>query len=110
MQETGIRKLYYSIGEVSEMTGLETHVLRYWETEFKELKPRKNRAGRRTYTTGDIRIVERIRHLLKDRGLKIKAAQKALSAEESGAGSEHMRSLVELRRFLKDVLEQLEAS
>ena len=110
MQEKSIRKLYYSIGEVSEMTGLETHVLRYWETEFKQLKPRKNRAGRRTYTSEDIRIVERIRHLLKQRGLTIKGAQKALSSEEYGTGDEHMRNLVELRRFLKDVLEQLEAS
>ena len=109
MQEKGIQKLYYSIGEVSEMTGLETHVLRYWETEFKELKPRKNRAGHRTYTSEDIRIVERIQHLLKQRGLTIKGAQKALSVEESGTGDKQMRNLVELRRFLKDVLDQLEA-
>ncbi len=108
MRKKGIEKLYYSIGEVSERTGLGTHVLRYWETEFKQLKPRKNRAGRRTYTSKDIRIVERIRYLLKQRGLTIKGAQKVLAAEESGEGSERMRSLVELRRFLKDVLEQLE--
>lgn len=110
MQEKNIPKLYYSIGEVSEMTGLETHVLRYWETEFEELKPRKNRAGHRTYTSEDIRIVERIRYLLKQRGWTIKGAQRALSAEESGTGDERMRNLVELRRFLKDVLDQLEAS
>ncbi len=109
MQEKGIQKLYYSIGEVSEMTGLETHVLRYWETEFKQLKPRKNRAGHRTYTSEDIRIVERIRHLLKERGLTIKGAQKTLSAEESGTGGERMRNLAELRRFLKEALDQLEA-
>ena len=110
MQEKSIQKLYHSIGEVSEMMGLETHVLRYWETEFKELKPRKNRAGHRTYTSEDIRIVERIQHLLKERGLTIKGARKALSAEKSGAGGEHMRNLAELKRFLKDVLEQLETS
>ena len=109
MQEKGIKKLYYSIGEVSKMTGLETHVLRYWETEFKELKPRKNRAGHRAYTSEDILIVERIQYLLKERGLTIRGAQKMLAAEESGAGSEQMRRLVEFRRFLKDVLEQLEA-
>ena len=109
MQEKGIKKLYYSIGEVSETTGLETHVLRYWETEFKELKPRKNRAGHRAYTSEDILIVERIQYLLKERGLTIRGAQKMLAAEESGDGSEQMRRLVELRRFLKDVLVQLEA-
>ncbi len=109
MQEKGIKKLYYSIGEVSEMTGLETHVLRYWETEFKELKPRKNRAGHRAYTSEDILIVERIQYLLKQNKFTIEGAKKVLAVEESGDGSERMRRLVELRRFLSDVLVQLEA-
>ena len=109
MQGKGITKLYYTIGEVSKMTGLETHVLRFWETEFSELRPRKNRAGHRAYMEKDIRIVERIKYLLKERGLTIKGAQQALSAEESGTGSEPVRNLIELRRFLGDVLEQLEA-
>ena len=43
-----VKKLYYSIGEVSELTGLKSYVLRYWETEFSQLKPPKNRAGNRT--------------------------------------------------------------
>ena len=109
MQEKGIKKLYYSIGEVREMTGLETHVLRYWETEFKELKPRKNRAGHRAYTSEDILIVERIQYLLKQNKFTIEGAKKVLAVEESGDGSERMRRLVELRRFLSDVLVQLEA-
>ncbi len=109
MQEKGIKKLYYSIGEVNEMTGLETHVLRYWETEFKELKPRKNRAGHRAYTSEDILIVERIQYLLKQNKFTIEGAKKVLAVEESGDGSERMRRLVKLRRFLNDVLVQLEA-
>ncbi len=109
MQGKGITKLYYTIGEVSKMTGLEAHVLRFWETEFAELRPRKNRAGHRAYMEKDIRIVERIQYLLKERGLTIKGAQQALSAEESGTGGEPVRNLIELRRFLGDVLEQLEA-
>lgn len=109
MSGKGIQKLYYTIGEVGKTTGLETHVLRYWETEFPELRPRKNRAGHRAYTDEDIRIVERIRYLLKERGLTIKGAQQVLSAEESGGGDEHVRNLIELRRFLMDALEQLEA-
>ena len=109
MQEKGIKKLYYSIGEVSEMTGLETHVLRYWETEFKQLNPRKNRAGHRAYTSEDILIVERIQYLLKQNKFTIGGAKKVLAVEESGDGSERMRRLVELRRFLNDVLVQLEA-
>ena len=47
--DTEIKKLYYSISEVCKLTGLKSYVLRYWETEFRELKPPKNRAGNRTY-------------------------------------------------------------
>jgi hypothetical protein len=54
MKHEGIRKLYYSISEVAEITGLEAHVLRYWETEFEQLRPKKNRAGNRVYTDRDI--------------------------------------------------------
>ena len=52
-----IKKLYYSIGEVSKMTELKAYVLRYWETEFKQLKPPKNRAGNRTYRQNDIDLI-----------------------------------------------------
>ena len=52
-----IKKLYYSIGEVSEMTDLKSYVLRYWETEFNQLKPPKNRAGNRTYRQKDIETI-----------------------------------------------------
>ena len=52
-----IKKLYYSIGEVSKMTGLKQYVLRYWETEFKQLNPNKNKAGNRTYRQKDIDLI-----------------------------------------------------
>ncbi|MBU0985565.1 MAG: MerR family transcriptional regulator [candidate division Zixibacteria bacterium] len=64
-------KRYYSIGEVSRMTGLEQYVLRYWEKEFPVLKPRKNRGGNRLYTSKDIEIVNRINHLRHKEGLTI---------------------------------------
>ena len=56
-----IKKLYYSIGEVSEMVGLKSYVLRYWETEFKQLSPPKNRAGNRTYRQKDIDLIMKIK-------------------------------------------------
>ena len=59
-----IKKLYYSIGEVSEMVGLKPYVLRYWETEFKQLSPPKNRAGNRTYRQKDIDLILKIKDLL----------------------------------------------
>ena len=57
-------KLYFSISEVSDMTGVKAHVLRYWESEFPDLRPKKNRAGNRSYRENDIRMVMTIRDLL----------------------------------------------
>ena len=69
-----IKKLYYSIGEVSKITELKPYVLRYWETEFKQLSPPKNRAGNRTYRQKDIEVVEIIKDLLYNRKYSIKGA------------------------------------
>jgi DNA-binding transcriptional MerR regulator len=77
--DTGIRKLYYSISEVSRLTGLEQYVLRYWETEFNQLKPQKNRAGNRIYTNDDIRLILRLKHLLRDKQYTIEGAQQAIT-------------------------------
>lgn len=108
MHEEGIKKLYYSIGEVSEMTDLEQHVLRYWESEFDQLKPRKNRAGRRVYTDEDIKMVQRVQQLLKEDKYTIEGARQVLDLEEGGGPSgEHRANLVELRGFLEDLLVQL---
>ena len=57
MRDLSIKKLYYSISEVSKITDIEQYVLRYWETEFEELNPQKNRAGNRIYTNKDIRLI-----------------------------------------------------
>ena len=57
MVDQNIEKLYYSISEVSNLTGLKQYVLRYWETEFSELKPKKNKAGNRTYRQSDLSLI-----------------------------------------------------
>ncbi len=104
----GIQKLYYSIGEVSERTGLEAHVLRYWESEFPMLNPRKNRAGRRVYTEEDIRTVERIEVLLRDDKFTIDGARQVLEREqnlpESGDDLDRMKQLRKLLVQLRDQL------
>ena len=74
-----ITKLYYSIGEVSRITDIESHVLRYWETEFRELSPRKNRGGKRLYRENDIKTVMRIKELLYGQRFTIEGARKKLS-------------------------------
>jgi DNA-binding transcriptional MerR regulator len=71
-------KLYYSISEVCRMTGLEPHVLRYWETEFAQMRPRKNRAGNRAYRTREIQYIQYIRHLLHEEKYTLQGAKKKL--------------------------------
>ena len=70
-----IKKLYYSIGDVSEMTGLKQYVLRFWETEFSILKPGKNKAGNRIYKDKDIKVIRHIKTLLYDKKYTIKGAK-----------------------------------
>ena len=86
MKDLSIKKLYYSISEVSRLTGLEQYILRYWETEFEELRPSKNRAGNRIYTNRDIQTILKIKKLLREQKYTIEGARKILSekiAEET---------------------------
>jgi len=78
-----IKKLYYSISEVSEITELKAYVLRYWETEFGQLNPPKNRAGNRTYRQKDIEIILKIKDLLYDKKYTIDGARNILKGKIS---------------------------
>jgi len=80
-----VKKLYYSIGEVSEMTGLKSYVLRYWETEFNQLKPPKNRAGNRTYRQKDIEVILNIKDLLYKKKFTIDGARVVLQGKDKTA-------------------------
>ncbi len=76
MSELHPSKLYYSISEVARITGVKAHVLRYWETEFPTLRPKKARTGSRRYRKQDIKEIEIIKTLLYDEGFKISGARK----------------------------------
>jgi DNA-binding transcriptional MerR regulator len=78
MKDFGLKKLYYSISEVSRLTSLEQYILRYWETEFEQLKPGKNRAGNRIYTNKDIKLILQIKRLLREEKYTIEGAKKIL--------------------------------
>jgi DNA-binding transcriptional MerR regulator len=78
MKDFSIKKLYYSISEVSKITNLEQYVLRYWESEFDELKPAKNRAGNRIYTNKDIQLILFIKKLLREERYTIEGAKQVL--------------------------------
>jgi len=82
MRDLSIKKLYYSISEVSKITDIEQYVLRYWETEFEELNPQKNRAGNRIYTNKDIRLILYIKELLREKKYTIEGAKKILENYE----------------------------
>ena len=88
MKDLLIKKLYYSISEVSKITDIEQYVLRYWETEFEELKPQKNRAGNRIYTNKDIQLILYIKELLREKKYTIEGAKKILEDYIQGKAPE----------------------
>src|ERR687886_339377 len=78
-------KLFFKIGEVCDITGVQAHVLRYWESEFPMLAPQKNRAGQRTYRKRDVEMALRIKELLYEDQYTIAGAKKKLANELRGA-------------------------
>ena len=74
-------KIYFKIGEVCELVGVQPHVLRYWETEFPMLSPQKNRSGQRSYRRRDVEMALRIKQLLYDEMFTIAGAKKKLQTE-----------------------------
>jgi DNA-binding transcriptional MerR regulator len=104
-----LRKLYYTIGEVTQLTGVPAHVLRYWEGEFPQLRPKKSRAGNRIYQQKDLEIISRIRSLLYERKYTIAGARVQLDSEEAAARGDGQSELIdEVRRELKDILSIME--
>jgi DNA-binding transcriptional MerR regulator len=107
-------KLYFKIGEVSELLSVEPYVLRYWETEFPLLAPKKSGTGHRLYRKKDVELLLRIKHLLYDRRYTIEGARQALHVESRGAKPKKARAaqqdlfgndpLPEIRRELVDIL------
>ncbi|MEZ4307166.1 MAG: MerR family transcriptional regulator [Polyangiaceae bacterium] len=112
-------KLYFRIGEASSVVGVEPHVLRYWETEFRSIRPKKSARGQRVYSRRDVEMLLRIRELLYDHkftiaGAKRRLREKGLEPPEPGDPSieeaRRMReTLVELRGELSALHEELSA-
>jgi len=97
-------KLFYRIGEVSRLTGLEPYVLRYWETEFPLIKPDKGTSGQRLYSKKDVDIIIRIKHLLYQEGYTIPGARKKLS----NRGAQDIDTVIEsAKKELREILEIL---
>lgn len=105
----GDEKLFYKISEVSLITGLESYVLRYWETEFPILHPRKSRGGQRVYLKSDVETVLKIKQMLYEQGYTIAGARKILGrrtgeAVPSASNPWSQAFLLRLRADLTDIL------
>jgi DNA-binding transcriptional MerR regulator len=101
-------KIYYSISEVSEITGIKPYVLRFWEKEFPTLKPKKNRAGNRSYQLKDIDTISQIKHLLYDSGYTIEGARSQLkNFKQKKSGGSKSKESVRLRSLILDVKKEL---
>jgi len=97
-------KLFYRIGEVSRLAGLEPYVLRYWETEFPHIKPDKGKSGQRLYTKKDLEAILHIKHLLYEDGYTISGAKKKLN----GKPGQDTEAVIEtVKRELREILELL---
>ena len=105
----GIRKLYYSIGEISELVEEETHVLRFWESQFDQLRPRRSRSNRRIYTLEDLALIEQIKQLLKVDKYTMEGAKQVLDRREKPYDRDEMRhDLLRIRSFLENIERQLD--
>jgi DNA-binding transcriptional MerR regulator len=114
-------KLFYKIGEVSKITGVETYVLRYWETEFPFLKPRKNRSGQRVYVKKDLELIMQIKRMLYLERYTIEGVRKKFGEglaqtpaaktvpESLPANPQNQADILKLvKKRLKDILSRIE--
>lgn len=107
--DADIKKLYYSIGEVSERTGLKQYVLRYWETEFPTLRPQKNRAGNRIYREKDLEMILKIKDLLYNQKYTIEGARRQLRMVSSASSEENeMGDAGKYEGLLRNIKAELE--
>jgi len=97
-------KLFFRIGEVCEIVGVEPYVLRFWETEFPALAPEKSESGHRIYKRKDVENVLRVKELLYERGYTIAGARKYLSKSRATKKADRDQLLIQVRNGLKDIL------
>lgn len=108
-KEKEIEKLYYSIGEVSEMFSVAPSLIRFWESEFEIIQPKKNRKGNRQFTKEDIDNVRTIYHLVKEKGFTLQGAKEMLRNDSQSVKDkmEMLDSLRRVRQFLVEVRDRL---
>lgn len=108
-KEKKIEKLYYHIGEVAEMFGVNTSLIRFWEKEFDIIKPKKNKKGNRLFTKKDIENFHIIYHLVKERGMTLKGAKLKMKENKDDTinNFEVIQSLQDIKSLLLDLKESM---
>lgn len=104
-----LNKKFYKISEVAEILGLPASTLRFWESKFTVISPRRNAGGTRFYTPADIEKIRMIHFLVKEKGLKLDAAQEQLRTNASGVSRRHeaVKRLRDVREKLNELLTSL---
>jgi len=108
-KEKKVEKLYYSIGEVADMFGVNTSLIRFWEKNFDIIKPHKNKKGNRFFTKEDIENLKLIHHLVKEKRLTLEGARKKLSENKQDTlhNYEIVDSLKKIKEMLLEIREEL---
>lgn len=108
-KEKEIEKLYYSIGEVAEIFNVAPSLIRFWESEFEIIKPKKNRKGNRQFTKDDIENVRTIYHLVKEKGFTLQGAKEMLRNDSQAVRDkmDMIESLRQVRSFLVELRDKL---
>ena len=108
-KEKEIEKLYYSIGEVAEIFNVAPSLIRFWESEFEIIKPKKNRKGNRQFTREDIDNVRTIYHLVKEKGFTLQGAKEMLKNDSQAVRDkmDMIASLRKVRSFLAELRERM---
>lgn len=105
MEKDNLDKKYYRISEVAEILGLPASTLRFWESQFTVIKPKRSKTGIRLYTSSDIETIRIIHYLVKEKGLKLDAAQEEIRRNRHGVSRRY--EAVARLRYIRDRLQAI---
>ncbi len=108
-KEPKIEKVYYSIGEVAEMFEVNPSLIRYWESQFENINPKKTPGGKRHYMLKDIEQIHLVYHLVKEKGMTLTGAQQKLKDNKTGTENNHVivKKLQQIRDLLTGMRDEL---
>jgi DNA-binding transcriptional MerR regulator len=104
-----IEKLYFTIGDVAKKFGVATSLIRYWEQEFENIRPKKNSRGNRKYTKEDVKEIETVYHLVKEKGYTLQGARELIDSRKSEVENQKdiLDSLNKVKQFLIELKQEL---